>query len=74
MSERNEGSCPAPCSRATDPAKALLNEIIVTMKHARTFIVTREKMNQVGVEQYDELVSRIDGIANAHLTGQKGQP
>jgi DNA-directed RNA polymerase subunit M/transcription elongation factor TFIIS len=59
-------SRPAPCSqRATDPASKLLNEVIVTMRHARTFVASREKMNPAGVELYDELLARLDDGANA---------
>jgi hypothetical protein len=46
-----------------------LEELRVTMKHARTFITSRQKMNPVGVELYDELTTRLDEIANAKITG-----
>ena len=35
--------------------QVLLN-LIDTLKHARTFIISRNKMHQTGVELYDELI------------------
>jgi hypothetical protein len=37
----------------------LLNEILIELKHARTFITSREKMHPVGVEQYDQCIARV---------------
>jgi protein-arginine kinase activator protein McsA len=37
----------------------LKEEILTTMKHARTFITSREKMHPTGVELYDELIEKI---------------
>jgi len=41
------------------PVENLLGEIIVTLRHARTFITTREKMNATGVALYDELLQKL---------------
>jgi hypothetical protein len=38
----------------------LLAEALVTLKHARVFICTREKMHPTGIELYDDLVKRIE--------------
>jgi hypothetical protein len=41
------------------PAENLLQEIIVTMRHARVFITSREKMHPTGIQQYDELLEKL---------------
>jgi hypothetical protein len=41
-----------------------LKEIIETMRHARVFIVTREKMHPTGVDLYDELVAKLDAASD----------
>ena len=38
----------------------LLNEILITMKHARIFICSREKMHPTGIQLYDELIERLE--------------
>ena len=38
----------------------LLDELLLTLKHARTFITTREKMHPDGVELYDELILKLE--------------
>ena len=50
--------CPLRRHAPVDTDK-LADELIITMRHARTFITSREKMHPVGVEQYDELLERI---------------
>ena len=40
--------------------KELLQEIITTMKHARIFISSREKMHPAGTELYDNLVKKLE--------------
>lgn len=40
----------------------LLAEALVTLKHARVFICTREKMHPTGIELYDELVAKIEEL------------
>lgn len=37
-----------------------VKEIVNTMKHARTFITSREKMHPTGVELYDELLANLE--------------
>ena len=39
--------------------KKQVEEIISTLKHARTFITSREKMNPTGVKLYDELIKNL---------------
>ena len=41
------------------PADNTLEEIIVTMRHARIFITSREKMHPTGVQLYDELLEKL---------------
>jgi len=41
------------------PAEDILADVITTMKHARVFISSREKMHQTGIELYDELLERL---------------
>lgn len=38
----------------------LLAEALVTLKHARVFISTREKMHPTGIELYDDLIRRVE--------------
>lgn len=38
----------------------LLDELLVTLKHARTFITTRQKMHPDGVELYDEIIQALE--------------
>jgi hypothetical protein len=49
----------------------ILQEIIVTMRHARIFITTREKMHPTGVQLYDELLTKLEtrvGVAVGSAT------
>ena len=39
----------------------LLN-IITTLKHARTFISTKQRMHSTGIELYDELVIFLENL------------
>lgn len=41
------------------PVENLLEEIIVTMRHARVFLTSREKMHPTGVALYDELLQKL---------------
>jgi len=41
----------------------LFEDIMVTMRHARVFITSREKMHFTGVRLLDELVSSLEEIA-----------
>lgn len=43
----------------TNNPEALLDEVIVTMRHARIFITSREKMHPTGIELYDELLEKL---------------
>jgi hypothetical protein len=38
----------------------LLHESLVTLRHARVFVTSREKMHPAGVELYDRLVTDIE--------------
>ena len=38
----------------------LLHEALVTLRHARVFITSREQMHETGVELYDQLVTDIE--------------
>jgi len=40
-------------------SEELLNETIVTLSHARTFIKSREKMHPTGVELYEENLKKL---------------
>ena len=37
-------------------------EIISTMKHARTFLTSRQKMSHTGVELYDDLLESLGAV------------
>ncbi len=41
-----------------------LNDIIITLHHARTFITSRQKMHKTGIGLYDELYSNLKSIAS----------
>ena len=41
---------------------SILQECRVTLAHAAVFIRTREKMHPVGIEQYDELLVRLQRL------------
>jgi hypothetical protein len=53
----------ALCARADASAglieAAEINYILTTLKHARVFITSREKMHPTGVELYDELIEKL---------------
>lgn len=38
----------------------LLHESLVTLRHARVFITSYEKMHPTGIELYDQLVTDIE--------------
>lgn len=48
---------------------SLIEEIYHTLKHARTFIGSREKMHPEGIQLYDELLSKVEDIVT-HPTPQ----
>lgn len=49
------------CSGSIGPDyRQLLAETLTTMRHARVFITSREKMHPTGVELWDELVGKIE--------------
>ncbi len=37
----------------------LPSEVLITLRHARTFITSRQKMHKAGVELHDDLINRI---------------
>lgn len=41
------------------PADDILKDVIETMRHARVFITSREKMHPTGVQLYDELLAKL---------------
>lgn len=45
--------------------KDLLLECLVTLRHARTFVTSREKMHPTGVELYDKLIIDTQNALNA---------
>lgn len=42
------------------PTENILRDVIVTMRHARIFITSREKMHPTGVQLYDELLAKLE--------------
>lgn len=40
-----------------------IQELVTTMRHARTFITSREKMHPTGVSLYDELLSKLEACS-----------
>jgi len=50
-----------PCETKSIPMN-MIEEIYHTMRHARTFIASREKMHPDGVKLYDELLETIENI------------
>lgn len=64
----------------TDDDINTLRYVVTTLTHARTFIISRQKMHETGVELYDEdterlteLVKRIEKLKPDHLTQQIGE-
>lgn len=45
--------------------KDILLECLVTLRHARTFVTSREKMHQTGIELYDNLIVEVADALNA---------
>lgn len=45
--------------------KNVLLECLVTLRHARTFVTSREKMHPTGVELYDQLIVDVEGALKA---------
>jgi hypothetical protein len=45
--------------------EAALREVIVTMRHAHIFIISREQMHPTGVKLYDELLDKLAVLAHA---------
>ena len=63
IAEGGKGSCPR------DEFEAVLDEleenyryIRITMEHARIFISSRQKMNDTGIELYDDLLGRLKAL------------
>ena len=42
------------------PTENILADVIMTMRHARIFITSREKMHPTGIELYDELLGKLE--------------
>jgi hypothetical protein len=40
----------------------LFKEALITLKHARVFIATREKMHPIGIELYDDLIRHMEAL------------
>ena len=38
----------------------LPSEVLITLRHARTFITSRQQMHKAGVELHDDLINRIE--------------
>jgi hypothetical protein len=60
-----------PASTRSDLPDALLFDIQCTLQHARTFIVSREKMHPHGVELFDEVTEQL---VKARATRQVDAP
>jgi hypothetical protein len=57
-------------SNNSEKLRQMPDDIIATLQHARIFITTREKMNPVGVQLYDELIDRLVEIKKGNITRQ----
>src|SRR5882757_4724788 len=57
---------------SSEPAQAptigVLHDIYITMRHARTFITSREKMHPTGVELWDRLFAQIEALQPSSLS------
>lgn len=51
-----------------------LQDVIVTMRHARVFITSREKMHPTGIQLYDELLAKLEAhslsLSRPHSHGE----
>lgn len=45
--------------------KDILLECLVTLRHARTFVTSREKMHPTGIKLYDDLIIEVTDALNA---------
>ena len=45
--------------------KDLLLECLVTLRHARIFCITREKIHPTGIELYDKLIGDVETALKA---------
>lgn len=45
--------------------REILLECLVTLRHASTFVRTREKMHPTGLELYDQLVKDVESALKA---------
>ena len=50
--------------RGSSLASTVLLDVIHTMRHARVFITSREKMNPTGVQLWDELLAKLERHAD----------
>jgi alcohol dehydrogenase class IV len=46
---------------------SLLEDVLTTLKHARTFIGTREKMHHDGQKLYDEAIDALQAAMTTHV-------
>jgi hypothetical protein len=53
-------------SQSVTLSHEFVDEVRITMRHARTFITSRQKMNRVGVELYDEILDKLEGVPSAY--------
>ncbi len=42
----------------------LPSEVLITLRHARTFITSRQQMHKAGVKLHDDLINRIEKDSN----------
>jgi len=42
--------------------KDTLKDVVLTLRHARLFISTRQKMHKSGIELYDELLEQLNKL------------
>jgi len=50
------------------PAENILQDVIETMRHARVFISSREKMHPTGIQLYDELLAKLESRQSSKLS------
>lgn len=58
--------------QATIPV-GVLHDIFITMRHARTFITSREKMHPTGVELWDKLFAQVEALQASSLPSPEGK-
>ena len=54
--------------------KVIVDEIIATLNHARTFVTSQQKMHPNGVLLYDQLIESLEDLKKDYLEKKRYRP